>query len=135
MLLKCSGAILFSIASRAQNLTCPFTVTNNFNCSVTLVWESFQPTGCSNLCINNPQYIAPPGVSSMVTGGCCNTGGDVTLYLIKVGTCVLSPNSVTLSGGVCSGSTSDSGSACGATSCGSTTWSISWTSSGIVVGP
>jgi hypothetical protein len=124
-------------------IQCPYQVNNTLNCPVTVLWESFevdQSTGdCTLLCGNPNQTTCNPGLTNVVTGGCCAGAlGDVSMKIAFFNgnqpSCSLSQNTPVSNG--CSFLTgSDSGnipSPC-QTACGYNTWSLVWNSTGITI--
>ena len=122
--------IFFIGLSSAKSQTCcPFKITNNLSCAVTICYDFVDPS-CAVLCAACNVTIAPNGGS--VSTGCCSAGMDC---YVTVTSPFWSGTVNGLSSPGCNGGAfnpTDSGS--GPAGC-DPTYNISWTCNGVTINP
>jgi hypothetical protein len=148
--LKKIAVIIFGIAFPIflqSQVSCPYPFSNNLSCNVGISYEIMDGSCvCPVQC--GPHYLnclmsgspLPPGVTNLSgpNGTCCNFGFTLVDVVIRLDDIDCQAISIWCDNGCNSGNTTPSGNITPATSaiaCGSSTWSMNWTSSGCSIGP
>jgi hypothetical protein len=73
----------FSSTLKSQ-MSCPFTITNNRNCDIAVLYEVSDCLPSPSIICNNTYLVLRPGSVYTLPAGCCGGTTDVYVWLLEI---------------------------------------------------